>query len=431
MISFIHLSDIHFNQNSGDQYDPDLDIRKELIKDITEHAKAAINEFTGILLCGDITFSAKEDEYSSAKGFLTNICKILSIPESSVYCVPGNHDVDQGKTKVSKTVLNLQKDLENANNQYEFDKLYGEISRNETDVEVLYSPLRNYNNFFASVYKCVISNTFPSNHFNLPISDNYELAVFLMNSTLISSHLDRAKKEIERPMRIPTTQIPPSQDKNTVTLTLCHHPPTCWVDHDEVLQRKLGARTHIQLYGHKHTQAILHKECLIINSGATHPDRGEEWQPRYNWISIDVIEEGSKPVIEVKVYPRVLDSKTSSRFIADPQLEGQLNYTEHKLSLENEDDMSSTSTETQNISKDVQPAVITTIIPGVSDKTFVYDFLLLPPVRRQIILKNLSLTTEEDRGKEHYEILESIISRAKNNNCLDRLWEEINKARDM
>ncbi len=53
-----------------------------------------------------------------------------------------------------------------------------------------------------------------------------------------------------------------------------------WKFADE-LQSKLDKRIDIQLYGHKHEQAIeANAERLVISAGATHPTRGKSWKPR-------------------------------------------------------------------------------------------------------------------------------------------------------
>lgn len=428
MISFIHLADIHFTKESGDPYDLDADIRQELINDIRVHAKTTIDSFDSILICGDIAFSAKKEEYEEAKNFLKEICEVLSIPESSVFCVPGNHDVDQSLTKSSTSVTLLQGQLEFAETQAVFDTRYAKYSRSQHDISVLYSPINNYNNFFANHYECSISFDEPFKNISLPINEKYNLSLSTINSTLISSHMDHADKTNERLMRIPLSQIPSNKGKNTINLTLCHHPPECWVDNDNILQNKLNVRAQIQLYGHKHTQSIIYKnEYIIINSGATHPERSGDWQPRYNWITIDIINKDNKPTLELKVYPRIWDVETNSKFISDTIIDGKNNYVKYYIDLSDTSNSQSNYYKGQTNIDKIQLENNLDIISGVSRKKFTYDFFSLSPVKRNHILNQLGLIKDEDDGKGDTEIYKELISRAKEANKIEEFWINIKK----
>lgn len=126
MLSFIHLSDIHFQKYSGDAYDLDADLRNELLIDLSKNLPKSISNVNGILICGDIAFSAQEKEYEVASHFLEQICKRVSLDPSRVFCVPGNHDVDQGITRGSWSLQALQHKIETAEPQ-EAEKLLGQM----------------------------------------------------------------------------------------------------------------------------------------------------------------------------------------------------------------------------------------------------------------------------------------------------------------
>ena len=95
---FVHISDIHFHKLSGDQYDLDEDLRNELLLDV-DAVTAEIGTPNGILVTGDIAFSGKPEEYVNAKAFLTELCERLGGSLADVWCVPGNHDVDQDRVQ--------------------------------------------------------------------------------------------------------------------------------------------------------------------------------------------------------------------------------------------------------------------------------------------------------------------------------------------
>lgn len=289
MLSFIHLSDIHFRNFSGDRFDVDEDLRSELIYDISHNLKKQISSIYGILVCGDIAFSGQAAEYKVATAFLEQICDLLMVEKSHIFCVPGNHDVDQNITRSSVSVKALQNELEKAKSNAEFDQYLSNIFRNIQDATVLYSPLMCYNEKFAAQFGCSLAPNNPVWKQEIDFEGNYKLCIVGINSTIISNHEDHRESGDEKLMRIGEIQIP-SRKENTIFLSLCHHPPECWKDPERKLAQKINNRIAVQLYGHKHEQSIeRHENALLIKSGATHPSRFEkDWIPRYNWICLKI-----------------------------------------------------------------------------------------------------------------------------------------------
>lgn len=60
-----------------------------------------------------------------------------------------------------------------------------------------------------------------------------------------------------------------------------------------------------------------------------------------------------------------------------------------------------------------------------SIKTIVYGFMDLSFIKRESILKKLSLLDQEDKGIDHVNILEKIMEKVKKCNCMDDFWREI------
>lgn len=418
MLSFIHLSDIHFRTFSGDPFDIDENLRSELIYDISHNLTKEISSIDGILVCGDIAFSGQAIEYKVAIEFLERICDLLKIEKSHIFCVPGNHDVDQNITRSSASVKALQDKLEQTKNSTEFDWQLSEMFRNTQDSSVLYSPITCYNEKFATMYGCSLAPNRPIWKQEMDFEGNYKLCIVGINSTIISNHEDHRDNGGEKLMRIGEIQIP-SRKENTIFLSLCHHPPECWEDPERRLALKINNRIAIQLYGHKHEQAIeCYKNALLIKSGATHPSRFEEgWIPRYNWICLKIDKVDSCDVLTVRIYPRVLD-KTSSKFEPDTSIPDGKEYIEYSLPL----------SECMNLDNATPPEVMpeqSVLSVSSWERSFIYDFMSLPFLCRERILKKFALEKPKDEGKKHTELLEEIISRAKESGCEAQLVEEV------
>ena len=66
--------------------------------------------------------------------------------------------------------------------------------------------------------------------------------------------------------------------------------------------------------------------------------------------------------------------------------------------------------------------------PKINVNTFIYRFLKLPFTKRSFILTKFNLIDEVDESKNHMDILDKIIQNAKENGCLETVYEEIVKS---
>lgn len=432
VVSFIHLSDIHFNKYSGDIYDIDSDLRNEIEIDISKNAKSILENVKGILVCGDIAFSGIDQEYKIAQDFLSNICEILGIPENSIFCVPGNHDVDQTIAKKDGFLDLLQKEIERGTDSVVINNKLSKYLRDPSSKDIIFRHIDTYNTKFAGQYQCNINAEKPFWHQDIPLDDNGSILRLVgMNSTIISSADDHLNKSEERLMVIGDYQIPKRQDGITY-LVLCHHPPACWKDPNNSLKNKINRRVSIQLYGHKHIQDISQEEnTLIIGSGATHPSRSsDDWIPRYNWISLHLDSSNPDRLLKIKIYPRVLD-KDSDQFVHDSHTCGSLDYVEYSLKLNNAGTETG-SVQNEETVKDEFPAVtvqtndsINLAGKSIDTKTLIYQFMNLSFLTRATILSKLDLLDEEDEGVNHVDILQKILQKAKMQQCIKDFWMEI------
>lgn len=421
MLAFIHLSDIHFNKYSGDRYDLDEDLRNELLRDVARNYAKHIPKADGILICGDVAFSGKQEQYNVATNFLKQLCAQVRLDETEVFCVPGNHDVDQSIASEESGLWNLQNTLETMEDQGKFDEQVAWIMRGAKSKELFAKPLESYTEHFANQYSCYMSDLLTWTH-DFELDERYSLRLFGINSTLISNADDHAAKweMTQRPMRLSSLQVPMNID-GVVYLTLCHHPPEHWNDPDKALARLMDDRVSVQLYGHKHLQKIIHRgRTLIIGSGATHPSRLESgWLPRYNWLTIDVVPE--KDELRVVVYPRVY---RDGRFVADCETGEGMGFVTYNLQLNRPSDAPKIGKTLEMVGRTPEkdePAKIENI---ARQRRFVYDLMNLPDLSRNRLLREFSLLEKEDDGKHLSELIPRILARAESKGCSDALFKK-------
>lgn len=421
MLAFIHLSDIHFNKSSGGRYDLDEDLRNELLRDVTLNYTKHIPKTDGILICGDVAFSGKQEQYDVAVSFLKHLCAQAHLDETEVFCVPGNHDVDQSVAAEEMGLKELQNALEAENCQGALDERVSRIMMGTKTHELLAKPLENYTEHFASQYSCNMRDLLTWTH-DFELDGRYSLRLFGINSTLISNADDHAAKwgTAQRPMRLSILQVPMNKD-GVVYLTLCHHPPEHWNDPDGALARLMDDRVAVQLYGHKHLQKIIHRgKTLIVGSGATHPSRLEpDWQPRYNWLTLDVVPE--KDELKVAVYQRVYHN---GRFVADCEANGGMDCMTYYLQLDRPASSPKNEKPLEEVRKSSENGA-PTIIENISQqRRFVYDLMNLPDLSRERLLREFSLLDENDKGRRLSELVPLILERAEMKGCSKALFRK-------
>ena len=403
-ISFIHVSDIHFNRDSGDDFDDNNDLRNEMIRDIEKNAKKELKNVKGILVCGDIAYSGQEAEYDIADNFLKNILNIFDLSEKDIYCVPGNHDIDQNISKQSISVYNAQKFIE----EQKIDDVDWALRKFKNDKYIqnpLLCPIKEYNKFSNK-----LSSSFDKMQLcwqsEIKLNSKYNLIIHGINSSIISNSDDHKDKTKERKMVITQTQIPKNKDGN-IYMLLCHHPPECWKDND-ILEKLMHERVKIQLYGHKHLQKIeVDEKSLKISSGAIHPERDDNWIPCYNWISIKVEEDK----LIIKVYPRILndvreftcDKKVCESNIyklvtldldldEDKNSGSDLKSEEKDSSLLNNQDNDYSEHDFVDTEKEIRKT-------NSTDKEIVYKYLSLNNINKEATLKRCLSGNEMDKNK--------------------------------
>lgn len=342
-LAFIHMSDIHFRSHSGDSYDIDMPLRKAMINDLKNNVAKHVKNINGILVCGDLAYSGKEEEFQIANQFLVEVVDVFKCSLENVFCVVGNHDVDQNVTKSSYIVETIQKELNRVDcvNPDNLDNILRKIQQDSYIQGLLYKSIENYNKFADSL---LCSYTVKKQNWeqNFKLGGKYTLKLWGMNSVLTSNHKDHQDEngnwlldDEERKMVMNCSQIP-SPENNVIYMTLCHHPVQCW--NNKQLGEMMDERVKLQLYGHKHIQSIdADSRRIRINTGALQPERGIDWIPLYNWITLLVKDNR----LIVRIYPRIYDN-VKGIFCKDKQnCDEDREYKEFELSLDDFADDSS------------------------------------------------------------------------------------------
>lgn len=413
-LSFIHLSDIHFVKSSNDPTDIDKDLRDAIINDLEINGRENLKNVAGILVTGDIAFSGNRKEYEIAKEYLNKVCNVFNINPSDVYCVPGNHDVNQNVVNGSDLIFAAQNAVDEERTIDDADRTFSKYI-SDNNFNALFKPIDEYNEF-AKRFECDISSNNLFWQKNFVLEENLKLKLVGINSSFLSNRTDHQKDKPDRLMYIGQAQIP-SYETDVATLLMCHHPPQCWKFKDDILQR-INKRADIQLYGHMHSQSVaIMDENAILYSGAVHPTRTVDWLPRYNWITISGKTENDERILKVKIYPRCLTADRDS-FTMDSTCPLGKNHISHEVNIDRKrkaalQDHKKEAPVKDEIESCTQYMSVTETSEPIDERKIIYDFYEISWIDQIDILTQLSLITKETSATLDSKMIGEAIKRAR------------------
>ena len=99
VVRWVHISDLHMRQSENAQRQAVLSAMLEDMR----HRVATEGPFDFVVVTGDLAFSGKESEYELVGEFLGQLVGSIDVAPSSIFCVPGNHDVQRERSKMCFT----------------------------------------------------------------------------------------------------------------------------------------------------------------------------------------------------------------------------------------------------------------------------------------------------------------------------------------
>lgn len=311
LITFLHLSDIHFSKRDrSSPYELDEALRREIEHDSGAQS-GALGGVTGILVTGDIAFSGQPSEYANVRSWLAELSSRLKIPPENVWVVPGNHDIDWSVQDGDEVAAALRHKLRTVPLD-RIDENLETLLGNEEAAVRLFAPLREYQRI-ATDYACRSEPSSPAWSARVDLGP-YVVLLRGVNTVLVS---DRTDHPDDAPLVVGRSQTQLLRSKGIVHLTLSHHPRS-WIRDGDACLQDFDNRAVVQLSGHDHRfETTVRGNSLCVAAGAAHPSRAEpDWEPRYNFVSLE-LSESHPPSIHVTVHSRVWDPNRGE-FDMDP-----------------------------------------------------------------------------------------------------------------
>jgi predicted phosphodiesterase len=294
VLTFLHLSDIHFSELDGPAgHQADERVRELMLDDI-ELIANRVGPMDAILLVGDVANTGKEGEYRLASEFLDSAANLIGCEREKLCCVPGNHDIDRDSHDgLHEAVRRSLRVLPHE----EVSESLQRLLREERGADVLLDPLSEYNRF-ALQYGCAIDRdeiTWKPKAFNL---DGSGLLVHGATSAWICDATDFYDRDEHR---IVVGDFQCLAIREPVSIAMIHHPAR-WVRDAQRVQPWLN-RAQVLLTGHEHAAGIEPQARRVqIASGAVTPERTQRgWVPAYNVLRL---RRPSETILELDVYVR-------------------------------------------------------------------------------------------------------------------------------
>ena len=372
MLRFLHLSDIHFHDNSRAAHlDLDAEVRKRLLIDL-----GTLVDKTGpcdaVLVVGDIGARGVAADYEEATTFLTGVTNLVGCEANRIVCVPGNHDIDRSVRQATHHAIRHQ--LRTCATK-EINDVLVNVLKDPSAAAALFKPLDAYNEF-ALAFGCDISPGSPTwTPKTLPLGSR-DLVIHGITSAWIADVVDDAAQDETRLVAGAFQYIPVRASPHNITMTLCHHPHNWLRDAAELNGWALSA--HLILSGHEHAFGIdldHSRRWVRIASGAVNPSHAENgWYPAYNIIELDDVNDGNT---ELHVRVHIRRWLPDARFGPDPRFEDP-----HPFVL----DLYRDGPVSEPTSAAVEPRPLNEI-----ERTHGHSVMTSPADRRRIVAKGLGM----------------------------------------
>ena len=419
--SFLHLSDLHIREDAGEG-DLDADLRNELALDVRrvlEHT----GPLTGILITGDIASSGKSEEFDRAGAWLADLCHDLGLPETAVWTIPGNHDVDVATVKADRAFQDLRKQYRPAEplKLRDADELFQAHVASPSYRAGFFEPLEAYNKF-AGRYGCESKPEALRWTEDFALDDGSILRLHGLNSALISTALvpDLADNKGANRLYVGEGQVTLQREPGVAHVVLCHHPPD-WLIDSGAVDRLLSSRSAVQLYGHEHD----HRDSRVggsirLFSGALHPSRKEAWDPRYNVLQFSVRGDQGHRELSVRAWFRRYDLNRTA-FVPHTTEDGDLAHS-YTTALESWTPPGGSRPDGPDRPKPPpRPAPQHEDEAMPVSRRLRYDFHLLSFVSRTQIGLELGLIEEGDDGLSSLDLANLILRRAEERDRVEDL----------
>lgn len=302
--SILHISDLH--KRDGDDYD-------NLLQSMKDDCEKYVSQYSLtkpkiIIVSGDIIKGGEPEEISSqydqVSEFLNKLTEFfLENDKTRIIIVPGNHDVDWNKSKISmRKYGGTEKILDQIKNDSKIRWSWDELCLYRIIDEDLYnSRMNSFIAFYNSFYNGIRAySKEPKEQYQIYDIPNLNIACVAYNSCYRNDHLNLAGCINPSCITKSSDELIYLHKMGRLLVGVWHHHTTGLPKEDNyldyrILKTMIDKNIQIGLFGHQHLSNIINeykniiddKRILLISAGTLYGDRRSlppDTQRQYNII---------------------------------------------------------------------------------------------------------------------------------------------------
>ncbi len=217
MAVILHLSDLHVAHEDRAEI-----AFGQLSDDLV--GEQGIKRLDYVIVSGDSTDRATDDEYRAASAFVDHVCDEFDVPREALMIVPGNHDVDWTKSKDAYYPVRADKVPSRTISQYQDpeNKGYVEVV---TDAQAYKERFANYARYHAAS----TGRDYPLDYdrqFDVVGAPDGRIAILGLNTAwnLDHQHRDDRSSILQSALTRGMRAAQELGDANTIRVVVWHHP---------------------------------------------------------------------------------------------------------------------------------------------------------------------------------------------------------------
>ncbi len=297
-IHWLHLSDLHMRER--DSWSQDIVLKAmhdHIYKDFSEGIKADF-----ILVTGDLTFSGRATEYRLVEEFFDALSIASRVTKESIYCIPGNHDIDRDRNKLC---------FEGARKVLQNMSAVDSLLEGQDDLETLATRQENYRRFQEAYFseQKRIGTEDQLGYVSRITLDDVHIAIVGLNSAWLAEGglADHGKLLIgERQVINAINLIKKHDQRPHIIIGMAHHPLHLLCEFDRrPVQNRIEEFCHFFHFGHLHqsetrTSGFSGSGCLTLGAGASFETR--QSHNSYSVVTLDLLQ-ALRTVMTIKFDP--------------------------------------------------------------------------------------------------------------------------------
>ena len=276
ILTWLHLSDVHFQNQPGAMKWSQDQVKESFIKRLPDLLAAWDLAPDMLFFTGDIAYSGAVEQYDVANGFLKQVEEVLG-KKIRTYVVPGNHDVSWDK--IDSFDARMRKSL---TDQYEVTDLLLN-TKNDSKRSKTFARFEHFTQFLNDNFNRNGRPTFQDEYFYVDQFDHLGLRLGIagLNSAWLSTRKTKTTHDqdlgellLGEPQVFKSAEL---LNSSQIKFALLHHPPeSMWFkDFDRRMQRAFLPKFDFILRGHEHepttqatTNIMTDDEYIHFASGA-------------------------------------------------------------------------------------------------------------------------------------------------------------------